>query len=335
MIVIDKVVLMRRGYAHCYQKLSKDEPTVRAQGERMKSIVELRNVNVAIKGKPIIHNLNMSVPQGQVYGFLGRNGAGKTTVMKTLLSLLPMKTGEFLLHGRKIQNGNVDYLRFIGSLIEEPAYYPHLSAVDNLRFIDRIRGTSTDIDSLCSIVGLYDVRKQKVSSYSLGMKQRLGIASALVGDPEILLLDEPTNGLDPDGIREIRILLKDLAEQQGKTVIISSHLLAEIEQTASVVGIISNGRMLYEGAISGLIGGEKTCVTVGNPQQFEDYMRSKGLAFSAIDDTSYAIRYCTGQDASDFVKNAVQNSISIEKIWDEKRSLEESFLKITGEMSGR
>lgn len=199
-----------------------------------------------------IKDVNMAVPRGCVYGFLGPNGAGKTTTMKLMLGLIRPDGGTLEVLGNQMTVKNrFEINQKTGSLIESPAFYGHLTGQENLEIIARYKGLNeNDIKKVLETVHLYERKDDKVKNYSLGMKQRLGIAMALMGKPELIILDEPTNGLDPAGINEIRNLIKDIPGLYGATVIISSHLLAEIEQIADHVGIINKGQMIYEGPLS-------------------------------------------------------------------------------------
>jgi ABC-2 type transport system ATP-binding protein len=201
--------------------------------------------------------LDLSVPAGVVYGFLGPNGAGKTTTMRILTGLIHADAGSVSLLGEPFVRGHRRLLFDVGALIESPAFYPYLSGRQNLRALAATGAPtpSTRIDALLDLVGLADRANDKVSRYSMGMKQRLGIAGALLGDPRLLLLDEPANGLDPAGIVAMRDLLRALAST-GKTVFVSSHLLSEVQQLADVVGIINRGRLVREGPIQQLLSGE-------------------------------------------------------------------------------
>ena len=201
-----------------------------------------------------VKNIDLKVPEGCVYGFLGPNGAGKTTTMKLLLGLIKADSGSIRFFGDDVTDANRFAMNSLtGSLIESPGYYGHLTGMENMEIIARYKGADADsvIEAL-KTVRLYEKRGQRVKEYSLGMKQRLGIAMALVGKPRILILDEPTNGLDPAGIQEIRNLIRDMPRSLGCTVIVSSHLLSEIEQMADHVGIIRRGEMIYQGTLAGL-----------------------------------------------------------------------------------
>lgn len=194
-----------------------------------------------------VKDLDLSVPEGVVYGFLGPNGAGKSTTMKMILGLARPTAGTITVFGRQVNNRNrLEILKDVGSLIESPSYYGHLTGAENLRIIGTLKGVpDKDIGRVLQIVRLENQKEKKVGQYSMGMKQRLGLACALLGNPKLLILDEPTNGLDPAGIQEMRELICSLPQQCGMTVMVSSHLLSEIEQIATNVGIISKGELVF------------------------------------------------------------------------------------------
>ena len=201
-----------------------------------------------------VNDLSMAVPENCVYGFLGPNGAGKSTTLKMILGLIHPSHGSIKLFGTVMNSANrLSILRQTGSLIENPGGYGHLTGLENMQIIQKLKGVNeAEISSALKTVRLYDQRDKKLSNYSLGMKQRLGIAMAILGNPKLLILDEPTNGLDPAGIQEMRQLICSLPKERNMTVIISSHLLSEIEQMADQVGIIHHGRMLYQGTLADL-----------------------------------------------------------------------------------
>ena len=206
-------------------------------------------------GKQVaLAGLNLEVPEGVVYGFLGPNGAGKTTTMRLLTGLIRPDSGSITMMGQPFDRSRRDLLHDVGSLIEAPSFYPHLSARDNLLVIGATgrRVTKARVEELLGLVGLTDRAGDKVSRYSMGMKQRLGIAVALLNDPKLLLLDEPANGLDPSGIVGLRDTLKELAAN-GKTIVISSHILPEIQQLADIVGIVAAGRLVSQGPLEELL----------------------------------------------------------------------------------
>ena len=219
-----------------------------------KYVIETKRLCKTYGGRTVVHNLDLHVPQGCVYGFIGPNGAGKSTSMKMLLGLVHPTAGSVALLGRTLtERTRLELLRQTGSLIESPSGYLHLTAQENLEIVADLKGVPyKDIDRVLEIVHLQADRKRKVGQYSLGMKQRLGIAMALLGSPRLLILDEPTNGLDPSGIHEIRNLVKSLPSLYDCTVLISSHMLSEIELIADDIGILNHGRLLFEGSMNDL-----------------------------------------------------------------------------------
>ena len=218
----------------------------------MQHIIQTHSLTKEYQNKKVVTDLDLSVPLGSIYGFLGPNGAGKSTTMKMILGLTKPTTGSITVLGKEVNQANrLDILRNTGSLIESPAYYGHLTGRENLNLIATLKQVSQkEVDSVLRIVHLEDAQNKKVSQYSLGMKQRLGLAAALLGHPKLLLLDEPTNGLDPAGIQEMRELICTLPESYGMTVLVSSHLLSEIDQMATHVGIINQGNLIFQDKLS-------------------------------------------------------------------------------------
>lgn len=205
------------------------------------------------KGKPILSNIEMQVPKGSVYGFLGPNGSGKTTTLSLLLGLLPIQQGSIRLFGESLKASRADILQRTGSLIESPSIYGHLTAAENLEVYRLLYQLPKErINEILKIVRLEDTGNKKAKQFSLGMKQRLAIATALLPNPELLILDEPANGLDPSGIIELRALIKLLNEDYGMTILVSSHLLSEVEKVVSHLGIISGGSLVFQGSITEL-----------------------------------------------------------------------------------
>jgi ABC-2 type transport system ATP-binding protein len=200
-----------------------------------------------------VDNVALIVPDGSIYGFLGPNGAGKTTTLRLILGLIKKQSGTISIFGKSFNENRLDILRNIGSLIESPSLYGHLTAYENLLILQKIYQCPIErIDEVLLLVGLAGTGKKRAGKFSLGMKQRLSIAMALLNNPKLLVLDEPTNGLDPQGILEMRELLKQLNREKGITIIISSHLLAEIEKIATHVGIINHGKLIFQGTMSEL-----------------------------------------------------------------------------------
>ncbi len=217
------------------------------------NMIETNNLTKTYADFTAVSGVNLHIPKGMVYGFLGPNGAGKSTTMKMFLGLAKPTSGSFVIDGKKYPESRVEILKKVGSFIEAPAFYGNLSGEENLELIGRILGLpkSAAADAL-ELVGLTPYKDRLAKKYSLGMKQRLGLASALIGRPPILILDEPTNGLDPVGIHEIRTLIRSLPQKFNCTVFVSSHLLSEIELMADNIGILNHGRLLFEGTLGEL-----------------------------------------------------------------------------------
>lgn len=282
--------------------------------------------------RTVINHLNLSVPQRTVYGFLGPNGAGKTTTMKMILGLAHPSDGEAEVLGTKITTSNrLDVLCNVGSLIENPSCYTHLTAEENLDIIRRLRGLpKSEIKRVLDIVRLHDPHtlKKRTSQFSLGMKQRLGIAMALMGNPPLLLLDEPTNGLDPSGIHEIRALIKQLPELLGTTVLVSSHLLSEIDQMADHVGIIREGSMVWEGSLIDLHKRARRWIAL---RTTDNTAAAEILKGCHNDDNGWLILNAMDDHAASMMSlNLAQHGIGIIRMEEKRESLEDIFLSLTG-----
>ena len=232
-----------------------ERPAIHRKGEdTMTNIIETQDLCKTYGSHTAVDHLDLQVPEGSVYGFIGPNGAGKSTTMKMLLGLIHPTSGTVRLLGQRMNEHNrLAILRHTGSLIESPAGYAHLTAQENLQIVADLKQVPRkEIDRVLEIVHLKEYRRRKVGQYSLGMRQRLGIAQALLGSPELLVLDEPTNGLDPAGIQEMRSLIAEMPCTCGATVLISSHLLSELEMIVDHVGIINNGQLLFQGPLENL-----------------------------------------------------------------------------------
>ncbi len=217
------------------------------------NIIETNNLTKTYGGFTAVNEISLHIQKGHVYGFLGPNGAGKSTTMKLFLGLTQPTSGSFQIDGKTYPKDRVQILKEVGSFIETPAFYGNLTGEENLDIIRKILGLpKQSVSDTLELVGLAQVKKRLAKKYSLGMKQRLGLAGALLGRPPILILDEPTNGLDPVGIHEIRSLIRSLPKQFDCTVLVSSHLLSEVELMADEVGILNHGRLLFEGTMENL-----------------------------------------------------------------------------------
>ena len=214
-------------------------------------VIETKRLTKKYGEQTAVNAVNIHVEKGRIYGLLGRNGAGKTTIMKMILGLTPVTSGEIDVFGQNIKGREKRVYPRIGAIIETPGFYPNLTGTENLEIFAKLRGTAAPnaVKNALDIVGLPYRDKKLFSKYSLGMKQRLGIANAILHDPELLILDEPTNGLDPIGIAEVRDFIKELSAAQGKTILISSHILSEISLLADDIGIIDNGVLLEESSM--------------------------------------------------------------------------------------
>src|SRR5215213_1475465 len=230
-------------------------------------LIETRGLTRRFATQLAVNNVNLSVPAGGVYGFLGPNGAGKTTAIRMLLGLIRPNAGEVRLFGQSVTGNHQSLMRRVGALVEAPSLYPHLTGRENLEVTRRLLGSPcSSIDVALDTIKLTKDANRRVREYSLGMRQRLGLALALLNQPELLILDEPTNGLDPAGIHEMRELLRRLPEEFGVTVFLSSHLLGEVEQIATHIGIINEGHLLSQGALAELQSKQQTQLTVGVKQ---------------------------------------------------------------------
>lgn len=220
-------------------------------------VIETKKLTKIYGEQTAVNSVNLHVKPGRIYGLLGRNGAGKTTIMKMILGLTPITSGEVDVFGQNIKGHEKRIYPRIGAIIETPGFYPNLTGTENLEIFAKLRGTPQPnaVKNALEVVGLPYKDKKLFSKYSLGMKQRLGIANAILHDPELLILDEPTNGLDPVGIHEIRTLIRSLPEKFNCTVFVSSHLLSEVELMADTVGILNHGRLLFEGTLEQLRSG--------------------------------------------------------------------------------
>jgi len=294
--------------------------------------IETVELNHHFGSQAVIKNLSLQVPKRSIYGFLGPNGAGKTTTIKMLLNLLQPPADTVFIFGKELTNNRIACLAQMGSLVEQPAIYAHLTGKENLINRCILLGINKNkATEMLALVGLIEAGDKKAGKYSLGMKQRLGIALALIGDPELLLLDEPTNGLDPNGIIEIRNLMLELTSKHGKTILISSHLLAEIERTATHVGIINKGELLFQGTINELQDLSKPAIKieVDDHGAAANILSSNGAAIISENEGSIHINYTGKADMGNYNSLLVKNGVTVYSIGTEKKDLEHLFLDIT------
>lgn len=297
------------------------------------AVIKVENISKNFGTLKAVDNLSFEVEAGQVFGFLGQNGSGKSTTIRMLLSLIHPSSGSIELFGKSIQKNRASILEQVGAIIERPDLYPYLTATEHLQLFAKVRKqkvAAINITKTLEQVGLSHRSQDKVQTFSLGMKQRLGIAIALVHNPSLIILDEPTNGLDPQGIADIRSLIQYLAKEEGKTVFVSSHLLSEIEQVANQILIIHQGKKMVEGVTKELLDPEKRIVQI---KTIDD---AKALATIVAGSFS---QYLLSRKEGIFLKlpttaipmlneSLVQSGISVLGI-ETKNSLEDYFLQIT------
>ena len=280
-----------------------------------------------------VAHLNLDVPEGSVYGFLGPNGAGKSTTLKMILGLVHPTAGDIRVLGKKMDGGNrLAVLRQVGSLIESPSYYGHLTGEENLRIVQTLRGVpEKNIREVLQIVRLDGQRGKKVAHYSLGMKQRLGLAAALLGYPKLLILDEPTNGLDPAGIQEMRELICSLPERFGMTVVVSSHLLSEIDQTADHVAIIREGELVFQDTLEALHGRSRhhLALRTTNNTVAQAILQEKSVPCQ--EEEGYLILPILSDElAAQLTRLLGARNLGVIRLEERQKSLEDIFLELTG-----
>jgi len=297
------------------------------------SIIQTKNLEFSFNSRQrILHALNLDVPKGSVYGFLGPNGAGKTTTLRLLLGLLRNQKGEINIFGKDFSKNRIEVLKQLGSLIEQPSLYLHLTGKENLEvFRLTYQCPKKRIDEVLGIVGLKDAANKKAKAYSLGMKQRLAIAIALLHDPELLILDEPTNGLDPQGIIETRELIKQLNKQFGKTIMVSSHLLSEVEKMATHVGIISRGEVVFQGSLPELqqltLKQSAIEIEVSNTSRAKELLGEYPI--KTVNGTRVVISYESKERTAAMNKLLVQEGVEVYQLVVAQNDLENLFVQLT------
>ena len=295
-------------------------------------IIRTSGLTKTYRGSPVVDGVNLKVGAGEIFGFLGPNGAGKSTTMKMLLGLARPTSGTVEIFDQSLASNQGSILPRIGSLIESPSFYGHLTGPENLDLVRRIKGLpASTVAPVLATVGLSGQEKKQAKNYSLGMKQRLGLAMALLGEPDLLILDEPTNGLDPAGIHEMRELIVGLPERFGMTVLVSSHLLSEIEQMASTVGIIDHGCLLYQGPLSGLEDAGRLVVTVSDPAGAAGMLRQAGWQVQKVSGNELSLPVYADEHIAGLVSTLVSSAIQVFRVEVRRRSLEQVFLGLTSQ----
>ena len=299
-------------------------------------IIEINSLTKDFKDLRAVNNLNLNVFKGDVFGFLGPNGAGKSTTIRMLLSLIKPTQGSIKIFNKPLYENRSDILKKVGAIVEKPDFYGYMSAYKNLEILGRISGNSVDkrrIMEILELVGLEKRYKSKVKTFSHGMKQRLGLAQALLHDPDLIILDEPTTGLDPQGMKEIRELIIYLSKQKGKTIFLSTHILSEIELVANRMIIINKGATKVEGFVKDLLDSKniKVSFEVDNIELAQNLISSSGWQnkFDSQNENLFIFNMA-GEDISGLIKYFVEKGINLSAVVP-TRSLEEYFLKITDE----
>jgi len=299
----------------------------------MSSLIKTQNLNFSFStGIKTLNDVNLDVPKGSIYGFLGPNGAGKTTTLRLLLGLLRNQQGTIEIFNKQFASHRLEILRKLGSLIEQPSLYLHLTAKENLDIYRRIyQCDRSRIQEVLKTVGLENTGKKKVKQFSLGMKQRLSIAVALLHQPELLILDEPTNGLDPNGIIEVRELMKKLNKEHGTTVLVSSHILNEVEKMATHVGIIHKGRMLFQGRLHELqqMKTKQSLLEIETSDNFRSLQLMKDKFASQESAGKIILPFQNKEQAAAINKLLVEGGVDVYALHPQQSDLEQLFMDIT------
>ena len=295
-----------------------------------KKILSVRNLNKSFGDFKAVNNMNLQVNQGDIYGFLGPNGAGKSTTLRMVLGLIKPDSGEILINGESNKGSSRNFLSSIGALIEKPDFYKNLSAYDNLKILfkmSRLKDTNR-ISEVLKEVDLWDKKNQKVGGFSQGMKQRLGIAQTLMHQPSLIILDEPSNGLDPQGQSDMRSLILRINQEMGITIVISSHILSEIEKISNRMVVINNGEKIVEGDVQELMQNEllKVSFKSENLDSIAVFLKKQSIVFENSNDSIVA--NINEENIPLILKKMVDENISISEM-KQMRTLEELFLGLT------
>lgn len=298
------------------------------------SIIQTHHLSKRYGSVLRVNDLDLRVPEGCIYGFLGPNGAGKSTTLKMILGLVRPTAGDVAVFGEGMTRRNrLRILSQIGSLIESPSYYGHLTGEENLRIVQTMRGVpAQNIREVLEIVRLTDAKDKRAAHYSLGMKQRLGLAAALLGYPRLLILDEPTNGLDPAGIQEMRELIKALPGRFGMTVVVSSHLLSEIDQMADHVGIIREGELVFQDSLAALHSKSQHHLALRTTDNARagQLLRERRLRVSTDEEGWLVLPLLTDETTAALAELLVTQRIGVLRLEERQKSLEDIFLELTG-----
>ncbi|MBD5097834.1 MAG: ABC transporter ATP-binding protein [Lachnospiraceae bacterium] len=303
----------------------------------MSYILQTNHLSKVIDGKELVTDVNINIKKGEIYGFLGPNGAGKTTVMKMITNLWKPTNGTVALFGETLEDSSYEVLKRMGSIIEFPTFYEHMTGKDNLQLHCEYMGyyNKGSVEEAMEMLDLTEAANKPVKRYSLGMKQRLGIARAILCRPELVILDEPTNGLDPAGMKQIRDLFRMLRTEYGMTFMISSHLLPEIESIADTVGVINHGKMMKEISMKEIVETNTVYIElVVEDMNKASYVLAEKMKLSnfKIVDNSIIRIYERGTTTQKISKELMINGVEITSINQHTQNLEDYFLKMTGEV---
>lgn len=300
----------------------------------MEPIIHATNLQKSFLFQKVVDNLSLSIPEGSLYGFLGPNGAGKTTTMRMLIGLLKPDEGEILFKGKRVSDWKESLFEHVGCFIDSPNYYPNLSAYENLAYVQKLIGQPmSEVERVLKVTGIYYAKDKKVKNYSLGMKQRLGLAFALLNDPEVLILDEPTNGLDPEGVHEVRNLLIELCKNEGKTVFVSSHNLAEIEMMAEYISLINKGELVYEGKLEAVLSSGEFRLKVDQKEETKKILNTAKVSWQLEENGQFKLQVSEDQIPA-INRMLVQNDVNVYELAGRKQTLEEIFLNLTRKKEG-
>ena len=296
--------------------------------------IETRDLTHRFSGDTVLRQVNLQVSTGTIYGFLGPNGAGKTTTLRLVLGLLRQQAGAIEIFGKPLHRDRIEILRRVGSSIESPSIYGHLTARENLGVWRRVfRCKASRIEDVLALVGLADTGKKRAEQFSLGMKQRLSIAVALLHEPSMLILDEPTNGLDPHGILEVRDLLMRLNRERGMTVLVSSHILSEIEKLVTDVGIIHHGALVFQGALAALVARSEqssfTAIDTADNARALDVIAAAGNV-ARVEAGRILVRPMPVAEVGRLVTRLVTAGIAVHEVTTVRKDLEKIFLELIG-----
>jgi ABC-2 type transport system ATP-binding protein len=297
----------------------------------MDKIIEVKKLSYHYGNFKVLDNIDLLVHTNSIFGFLGPNGAGKTTTIKILLGLLSTPKNNVFLFNKEIRSNRIEILSKTGSLVESPSLYHHLTASENLHvLVTLLNLKKSKIDEVLETVGLRNVANKKAGKFSTGMKQRLGIAKAMLTDPDLIILDEPTTGLDPNGIIEIRNLLKLLKNDFGKTIFLSSHQLSEVEKICTHVGIINEGKILFQGSKDALneLNSTSLKIDVSNQAKFLEMLKKQQIEFSTTANNKFIIPFESDTATSKFIHDLVNEDIGIYSVEKTESTLEDLFIKI-------